>query len=225
MEAAIATPGFGNNYPMGLTTPAKAAVVRPLRQPLFDTEFTGTAAITEIQYFQRAQGQSFANAGPGGSTWNKTTVDTNMTQGGFLASPAHFSLFGFNYEIQSGCTVADFQMLINSGLFEFIFAGTRVYLQIPLTQIPAGVAPEGFAAMDGATAATSTIHIHNGVGHVSNIYNFTLGRAALKIMPNEAFKCRVSWPRGQNASGQTAVTPVVSNSTRVYLRGLLFNSI
>lgn len=222
----VQTPGFGNNYPMGVTTPAKAAVVRPLRQPLYDSEVTGTAAITEIQYFQRPQGNAMANLPPGGGTaWSKTTTHTNMTQGGFLASPAHFSLFGFNYEIQSGVTVADFQMLINSGLFEFIFAGTRTYLQIPLTQIPAGVAPEGMFAMDGATAATSSIHIHNGVGHVSNVYNFTLGRAALKIMPNEAFKVRVSWPSGQNVANQTAVTPVVSNLTRAYLKGLLFNSI
>lgn len=223
--AQFSTPGFGDNYPMGTTTPAKSAIVRPLRQPLFDTEFTGTAAISEIQYFQRPQGNSFQYLGPGATTFNKTTADTNMTQGGFLASPQQFSLFGFNYEIASGVTVSDFQMIINTGEFDFIFAGTRTYLQIPLTQVPAGVAPEGFAAMDGATAATSTIHIHNGVGHVSNILNFTLGKAALKIMPNEAFKARAAWPRGQNVSAQTQVTTVVSTQTRVYLRGLLFNSI
>ena len=224
--AQFSTPGFGDTYPYGTTQPAKSAIVRPLRQPLYDTEFTGTAAITEIQYFQLPQGTAMANLAPGGLVnWNKTTADTNMTQGGFLASPQQFSLFGFNYEIESGVSVSNFQMLINSGEFDFIFAGTRTYLMIPLTQVPAGVAPEGFAAMDGATAATSTIHIHNGTGHVSNILNFTLGKAALKIMPNEAFKARVAWPRGQNVSGQTAVTPTVSTSTRVYLRGLLFNSI
>lgn len=220
----FSTPGFGNNYPMGTTVPAKAAIVRPLRQPLYDTEVTGTAAITEMQYFQRQQGTAMAGLGTSGVTLNKTSGDTNMTQGGFLASPQQFSLFGFNYEIMSGVTVADFNLINVSGLFEFIFAGTRTYLQIPLQQVPQGVAPEGFAAMDGATAATSTISIHNGVAHVSNILNFTLGKAALKIMPNEAFKARASFPRSLLTT-TASITTSVSVQTRVYLRGLLFNSI
>lgn len=220
----IGTPGFPQDYPMGLTVPAKAAVVRPLRQALYDSEVTGTAALSEIQYFQRPQGTAMALLGTSAVTINKIASDTNMTQGGFLATPQQFAIFGFNYEIQSGTSFADFNLIICNGLFEFIFAGTRVYLQCPLAAMPQGCAPEGTFAMDGATAALSTISIHNGVGHVSNIYNFTMGRSALKIMPNEAFKVRCTFARSLLTTTGT-ITPSATTLTRVYIRGLLFNSI
>ena len=67
--------------------------------------------------------------------------------------------------------------------------GNRVYLSIPTMRIPQGVSPEGFASTTVGVTTLSTVH--NGVGHISNYYKFTIGRSALRIRPTESFQCRV----------------------------------
>lgn len=209
MNAPMGTTGFPASYPYAQSQPLPSAILRPLQQPLYDTEIIPTSSPpNEMIFFQRQLGQTTT---AGGVT--KTIAETNLQQPGQLANPLEFSLFGFLFEVMPGVANADFITIYKTSAFTFSYTGNRIYLQIPLTRIPQGVAPEGFCALDGATAATSLVHVHQGVGHVSNMYKFTIGRSALRIRPTESFQVRLNWPNG---------APSISADTRlrVFLVGL-----
>ena len=77
--------GFGNDYPVAVTTGApRPTYLRPLQQPLYDTEVQaigGTGSRT-ITFFQRSLSQPMAL-----SAINKSKAETNMTQSGQLPQP------------------------------------------------------------------------------------------------------------------------------------------
>jgi len=143
-----------------------SALLRPLQQPIYDTEIIPAAGTpNELIFFQRQLGQTTAFGGV-----NKSIAETNIQQPGQLANPLEFSLFGFVFEVAANVVLADFVAIYNTSAFSFFYTGNRVYLQIPLTRIPQGVSPEGFAAAATTVAATTinNLVVHNGVGHVSN---------------------------------------------------------
>jgi hypothetical protein len=80
-------------------------------------------------------------------------------------------------------------------------------------RIPQGVSPEGFAAVAVGPLGAGGLVVHNGVGHVSNFYKFTIGRSALRIRPTESFQVRLRWPNG-------AVVIGANTRLRVYVTGL-----
>lgn len=209
LGAPLPGAGFPANYPYAQSMPLPSAILRPLQQPLYDTEIIPSSSTpSELIFFQRQLGQTTAY----GSV-TKSAAETNLQQPGQLANPLEFSLFGFLFEVECGTTAADFNMIYDKSVFTFTYTGNRVYLQIPLTRIPQGVAPEGMVSLDGATAARGTTYVHMGVGHVSNIYKFTIGRSALRIRPTESFQAKLAWPNG---------APTISANTRlrVFLVGL-----
>jgi len=157
-------------------------------------------------FFQRQLGQTTAF-----TATTKTEAETNIQQPGQLANPLEFSLFGFLFEVAPSVVLADFNAIYQTSAFIFTYTGNRVYLSIPTTRIPQGVSPEGFAAT--TVAATTLLQVHNGVGHVSNFYKFTIGRAALRIRPTESFQIRLRWPNG-------APTITANTRLRVYIAGL-----
>jgi len=171
----VQSAGFPSSYPYAYSAPLPSAILRPLQQPLYDTELitdAGTPAI--IQFFQRQLGQT-----TGVGALVKTLAETNLSQPGQLANPLEFSLFGFTFNTApipgvNFVTQADFAAIYSDSTFTFLYTGNRVYLQIPLNRIPCGVAPEGFSAMaesaGGALAERTSIHM--GVGHISNFYKF-----------------------------------------------------
>jgi hypothetical protein len=182
-------------------------LLRPLQQPLYDTEVIPAAGTPiEIVFFQRQLGQTTAF---GGTT--KTEAETNLQQPGQLANPLEFSLFGFLFEVEPATVLADFQQIYARSAFIFTYTGNRVYLSIPTTRIPQGISPEGFAST--TVGATTLSTVHNGVGHVSNLYKFTIGRSALRIRPTESFQIRLRWPNG---------APTISANTRlrIFIVGL-----
>lgn len=209
LAAPVQSVGFPTNYPYAQSMPLPSAILRPLQQPLYDTESLPASAITEVIYFQRQLGQTMANAAV-----TKTIAETNLQQPGQLANPLEFSLFGFLFEVEPGTAWTDFIAIYKTAVFVFTYTGNRVYLQIPLTRIPQGVAPEGFSALYGQTAAAERTNVHNGVGHISNIYKFTIGRAALRIRPTESFQVKVSW------SVAGGITMSAVTRTRVFLQGI-----
>src|SRR6185436_12633216 len=99
--------GFPTSYPYAQSMPLPSAILRPLQQPLFDTEIIPASAIAELIYFQRQVGQTMANL----STYIKTVGDTNLQQPGQLANPLEFSLFAFCYEVAPAITMADYSLL------------------------------------------------------------------------------------------------------------------
>lgn len=207
----VGSVGFPTNYPYAQSMPLPSAILRPLQQPLYDTENWTTTTVAEIIFFQRQLGQSFAQG-----SGTKSEVDTNLQQPGQLANPLEFSLFGFTFEVDTSCSIANFRTLYNTTCFIFTYTGNRVYLQIPLLKIPQGVGPEGFGYGIGATTGQTLVDnsiIKNGVGHVSNLYKFTIGRSALRIRPTESFQIKV---RFSTSTGSTTTTV----RCRVYIHGL-----
>ena len=202
--------GFPASYPYAYSAPLPSAILRPLQQPLYDTEeLAAPTTATEIRFFQRQLGQSDASGGIG----SKSLAETNLGQPGQLANPLEFSLFGFTFVLQPTAQAAfvaqvDFANIYQAAVFTFLYTGNRVYLQIPLNRIPSGVAPEGFSTLDGQAAPTERTQVHNGVGHISNFYKFTIGRSALRIRPTEAFQIRLEWPQAAPLIGTVTAMQV-----------------
>ena len=96
--------------------PLPSALLRPLQQPLYDTESLPAALLTEGIYFQRQLGQTMANAAV-----VKTASETNLQQPGQLANPLEFSLFGFLFEVSPGTTLADFIQIYLGGVWTFTY--------------------------------------------------------------------------------------------------------
>jgi hypothetical protein len=218
----VGSVGFPASYPYAQSMPLPSAILRPLQQPIYDTEILpagAPATITEIIFFQRQLGQTTASAG-----LIKTTAETNLQQPGQLANPVEFSLFGFYVEVQPDLVFADFVFVYKQSVFVYTYTGNRVYLQVPLSRIPQGVSPEGVA---GTVAAQNNV-LHSGVGHPSSMYKFTIGRSALRIRPTESFQAAIRWPSG-------APTPIIGTAMigtatlgiriRVILSGLTWTAL
>jgi hypothetical protein len=189
--------------------------LRPLRQPLYDTEIMPTTNTpAELAFFQRPQSQNTAY----GSV-NKSAAETNLTQAAQLPTPNQFSLFGFLIQLNAGVSLANFVQIYETCVFEFSFTGSRTYLQIPLAQIPQGLGPTGFSALYGQVSPTERTVITNGVPHVRNVYQFNLGKYALMIRSNETFGTKLRWPNG-------APTIATSNvRIQSYLVGIYYQAI
>lgn len=217
LPAPPSSAGFPSSYPYAYSGPLPSAILRPLQQPLYDTELTTAAGTPNmIQLFQRQLGQTTA-----AGALVKTLAETNLSQPGQLANPLEFSVFGFTFNTAPApgtafVTQADWADIYGASVFTFLYTGNRVYLQIPLNRIPQGVKPEGFSGggpLAGGAQPERT-QIGNGVGHISNFYKFTIGRSALRIRPTESFQCRLDWP--------TAAPTIVAANIRlqVHLLGL-----
>lgn len=212
-EVVMAQQGWEINYP--LATTQGGALLRPLKNPLYDTESVPASAVTSRTYFARPQGSADASA----AIASKTASETNLTQQGQITVPNQFKLFGFTYEVQAGTTLADWRLLYNSALFTFTFGGTRTYLQVPLLRIPQGMGPEGFAAIDGNTSNVQAVEVHNGLGQVSNYYNFEYKKATMHIQSAENFGVVVSY------SATSGISISAATRTRAYLIGVLFGGL
>jgi len=189
LPAPVQSSGFPANYPYAVSSPLPSALLRPLQQPLYDSDVLLAPGVTQnqIQFFQRALGQNDAG------NVVKTQAETNLGQSGTLANPLEFSVFAFNFVIQPAVTLADFVAIMTASTFQFTYTGNRSYLWIPLNRIPTGIGPEGFAAT--TVGATTLSQVKNGVGHISNTYRFTIGKSALRIRPTENFQVILAWPR------------------------------
>jgi hypothetical protein len=211
IELRQAQQGFGPDYPVGRT--ASNQILRPLKQPIYDMEILPIAGAAELLFYQRPQGQNTAFGAP---AVTKTAAETNLTQSGQLSTPQQYKVAAFTVGLAAGVTLADFRQIYNTAVYEFSFTGNRIYLQIPLLQMPAGVAPEGFAAT--TVGATTLAEVHNGVGHPNDVYRFNLGRAMLHIQSTETFNVRLRWPNG-------AAAIVVQARVYSYVWGVIFAAI
>jgi hypothetical protein len=188
-EGLVPIPQAGQNdvYPVVMPPAVQAPnYLRPLRQPIYDTDYmpaSGTPA--ELAFFQRGVNNQTAY----GSV-NTSYAETNLSQSAQLPTPNQFSLFGFLVALNAGVSLVNFVAIYETSVYEFTFTGNRIYLQIPLTQIPQGLGPTGFIYGTTGTAVT------NGVPHVRNVYQFNLGKYALMIRPNETFGGKIKWPNG-----------------------------
>lgn len=186
--------GVPNQYPLAINTPLDRAYLRPLQQPLYDTEvFDFTSAPTLLTYFQRPISQATQSL-----SVTKFLSETNLNQSAMLDYPREFSILGFTLSFDSTINLLSIATILRRAWFQFTFSGNRPYLQIPVDRIPAGLGLEGACAMGNITASSLgggvITSFKNGLGHVANYYKFNLGRSALKIKPGEAFNATLNWP-------------------------------
>lgn len=185
--------GIPNSYPLAINSPLDRAYLRPLQEPLYDTECIDfNSPPTALTYFQRPISQSTAAC-----SISKTEAETNITQSSMLDYPREFSILGFNVVIDSTIGLKYLGQIYRRASFSFVFSGRRPYLTVPLNRIPAGQGLEG-AVSSTISAGTVDLGVvscfKNGLGHVANYYKFNLGRSALKIKPGEAFNAKINFP-------------------------------
>lgn len=167
----------GVQYVVG--TPPQTPVLRPLRQPLYDSEkFTNGQTQSALLFTDNRKFQDGTQ---------KTEADTNMTQSGQLGYPLEFDLVGFLLELARGTTRAQFNDIYNKVVFKWFFGQNVPWLRIKLTKMPEGIGATG--SVSTTVAATEASIISNGWGVVTNFYNFTTpDRKARRISSTESFK-------------------------------------
>lgn len=195
---------------------AARAMLRPLKQPLFDTGILAAAANNRVQFFATAQG---AALGAG----NKTEVDTNLQQQGQIGRPLEFDLYGFNVELVNDIAdvpnnVVDRGLVYTSGVFQFFFGQQRPWLEVPFTQIPNGPYVTGTIATADATTPTNYASMYNGKSSTKEFYDFTIGKEPVPIASAETFSALLSFPTA-------AVTLNTATRVRCYMKGILFASL
>jgi len=197
------------------SSPTPQAVLRPLKQPLYDTENVPSAGgVAQFIFFTRPLGQNLGNA----PVAIKTLADTNMTQASQLGTPQEFDLYGFNVRLGNVVTLADFQAVMDQGSFVFNYGQGRPWLRCPLADIPSGVAPSGALSIDGAAAQVVHDLPVQGVPSVKEFYNFCVGKKPSRIRSNENFSVEINYPNG-------APNPAVFVRMQVVLRGILYTSL
>jgi hypothetical protein len=193
-------------------------IVRVLPQPIYDSEIVKSATATSsVTFFAKPLGNPDAS----GQITAKTLEHTNLKQSGSLAKPYEFDLYSFNlkvvgqtYSTGMGAlvTTVDFLKVLQGSYLEFTL-GNRVYLDLPLTDMPSGVAPEGY----GYSNATTLDVIHNGTGHRSNAWKFTVGKFLVHIRSTESFQITINF--------QQAITVAANTMLQCYMNGLMYNAI
>ena len=204
---------------------ADAQVVDVIVQPLYDTLNIVAAGTLLLNYFATplGQGQSaFAAAGVA-----KSISDTNMQLAGQLSAGYNFDLLGFRIQpsfnigvIAAGALVNDATTWSFGGVFTFTIA-SKIYCQVPIDTVPAGMGVTGFATT--TTAATGQSAQSHGVPHISN--SFTIGKKALRLSQSQTFNATLSWPI---VVPNTSVTPTAAADgipVRVYLDGNLIRPV
>jgi hypothetical protein len=198
----------GAQYVVG--SPPATPVLRPLKQPMYDTEVYPAAGAGRIQFFVNSATIAATGAA-------KTLADTNMTQNGQLGTPLEFDLIGFNIEVQRGIARVDNNAIFNTGVFSWFFGNNTNWLNVPLSRIPEGVAATGSVAVDAGAPLEVSI-MSNGTAHTTNFYNFSVDRRARHIFSTESFRAEWGYPI---AVAQVAAATRV----RTYMLGLLFSQL
>ena len=187
------------------------AKLRVTPNPIYDSEVSGTSAITDLSLFRSPEGGVFQNA----TSTKKTLADTNLKQQGQLGSPLIFDIVGFQIKVTQASgttpvTEADLYRFYVGSYFEFSF-NNRPFLQIPTFQVPAGVGIFGVSNVNAQNA------LQNGVASPSAMLKYMVGKARIRIRSTENFNAKIQWA--------SSVTFVASVKVSVYLNGYLYNGI
>jgi len=199
----------GVQYVVG--TPPQTPVLRPLRQPVFDSELLPAAPAAFPETLIHVNNRTFALTGAA-----KGPADTNMTQPSQLGSPLEFDLVGFNFQIDRGVALQNHNVVYNNGSYHWIFGQSTEWLNTQLTRVPEGVGQYG--TVTTTVAATQLSILANGYPLVTNIYNFTTpDRLARRITSTESFRLRLVFNAG------TAFVVAGTGNTRVtnFMLGIL----
>lgn len=216
--------------------PAPRAMLRALKQPLYDTmECPADAnAVPNLTFFQTPLGNALPVSGNA-----KTVADTNLSQSGQIGVPQQFSLAGFcttfkeddgYFDVTAAPTAVanfldDYAEFYEQGLFTFNFGQNRPWLQVPLTRIPHGpfhiTGPVDSASDNAAAAGATYFFVHQGDSSKCEYFSFTANDKMIPINSAENFNVQLAWPNanmGLSADGtQSRVT--------VFLIGILYTAL
>jgi len=206
-----------------MSRPAGAAILRKLTNPLYDsTVLQGGVAINNMQFFRLPIGANMPVTAVA-----KTEADTNLTQAGQMGTPQMFDLEGFCFEhlmndatsgtITDAQNIANVEALYGQAVYNFFFGQQRPWLQLPLRQIPTGPFLTGDAGMGDVGNADMCIYLGMGKATVDSIYNFTVGKKAIRVHSAEPFNATVTYPNA-------AITPTagLNYRMRTYMIGSLY---
>lgn len=174
-------PEGGVQYVVG--TPQQTPVLRPLRQPMYDSEFLVTGGTTTVQLFSDHKRFTTAPAVA------KTECDTNMQDDGSLGTPLEFDLVGFVTELARGTTKAQSNDIYNKCVWKWLFGQTTTWLRVKMTKVPEGIGLAGSVSIDGNNTPTEASILSNGWPVVTNFMNFTTpDRKARRVTSKETFR-------------------------------------
>ena len=197
---------------------AARAVLRKLKNPLYDTAHIIAGANNRIAFFQAPQGQPIVAAGA-----FKTEADTNLQQAGQLGRPQEFDLYAVQIELVNISTNVpnvydDYLAIYEAAVFSFLFGQQRPWLEIPFTQIPNGLYITGDVATADAGTPHAYAYVGNGKSSCKDFYDMTVGKDPIPIASAENFSARLDFPGG-------AVTSATLYRARCYLLGILYSSL
>jgi hypothetical protein len=196
--------------PIITSVKAGQARLRVTTNPVYDSELTGTSALTSIDFFRAPNGGFFQYA----TTTKKTLSDSNLYQAGQLGSPYLFDLTAFNLKVTPNTTTpvteADLLRMYVNSYFQFSF-NNRPFLQIPTWELPHGV------GIDGVSTANNINELRNGAPLRSNAFKFTVGKYRVRIRSTENFNASIFFA--------ASTTFVVSIKAQLILGGFLYNGI
>ncbi len=207
LSQEIAPPKVGVQYVVG--TPPATPVLRPLRQPIYDSDIYLAAGTRELRLF--VDNRNFPSTGAA-----KDERATNLPQPSSLGTPLEFDLVGFQTSIekrtvQAANVFADLSVLYQNCVFNWFFGQTVRWLQIRLEKVPDGV------SLFGNTTNTAETIISNGWPVVNNFMNFaTLDKKARRIVSTETFANRIVNPAA------TALPGAANRQVTTYMLGVLY---
>ncbi len=212
-------------HPPGMTPDM---FLRPMVGSYWDTEIVPDTkyleekkiAINEITFFQRVVSQCHAY-----DIKAKGALETNLSLCHELPMPCRFQLFGFSARIMTDCE-EDRKKILERGLYQFIFAGMRIYFERPLDELPATMDTkkdweEFIERQEGGKPAVSE-SVKKATEYFANMENpplrFVIEKGfALQIMPRETFAIKILWKDGLRLTAPAKI--------RVGMWGVRWNAI
>lgn len=216
----------GAPKPFPFAAPLPGVYLRPMQQPIYDTEVLPKKNTPyELRFMQRQLGQNTLHG-----DYVKTIAFTNLVQPAQLSNPLEFSLFGFQlYVFDKHGEIVDRRergRVFGQAAFTFTYTGNRIYLQVPAYLIPADQVPDIAEFMRPVLPTGLVKELHDQTNPKTPeeirqeeakraMYKFTVGRSALRIRPTESFSFNIEWPYG---------APQLHDDVRIALvmRGLMW---
>ena len=184
--------------------PVGRPMVKPRRQPLWDTEVLLAAGTLGINLFVTPQGQQ-NTAGIAKQAWH-----TNMTRPGQISSPQTFYLEAISVKVvpadsvPTQPTAANAVLAFYNAVFKF-YVGSKTLLRAPLNKMPGGC---------GLWDNSLVTAISFGIPSVHNVFSIKLGGEPYKITAEEHFHAEIQYPTADPGVG-------VDTAIQVMLHGVL----
>jgi len=192
-------------------------LLKPYKNPIYDTEFLIPDVSTDVVFFQRQMGQTTRCH----LDIVKTASETNLTQPGALATPLEHTVKGFGLYFH-GLPKEERIKLLAPASFRFMYTGHRIFLHCPASLIGSLEADEDDEIVKFVPQIPDEIQTFEGLcktkreeiekawredmdDHLEemlieagkrNIYFWAVDGHDLTIKPSQGFQVVLEWPHG-----------------------------